>query len=206
MAYAGDPAAGRAEVLASYDEAIAAVSALSPGVEMWDAPTPCAGWTVLDLAGHLAAVTRYWLRLLAAAVDGRPFADLPTAGALAAMNAADLRGLPERDGSERIARFVELATEHRHRLAAADWELVCGTWSGMGTLTVGQHTGVAIGEWHVHAWDLARALGGDHRPSGPELVQRGQHALFRATADGDPWVAVLAGYGRDPGWRPPGAS
>lgn len=202
----GEPAAGRAELLASYGEAVAAVSALTPRVGAWDAPTPCAGWTVLDLAGHLTCVIRYWLRLLAAAVDGRPLADLPTAGALAAMNAADLRSLPERGGPERIARFVELATEHHRRLEVSDWDLVLGRWSGVGALTVRQHTVVAIGEWHVHAWDLARALGGDHRPSAPELVQRGQHVLFRAVAAGDPWDAVLGGYGRDPAWRPPGGA
>lgn len=120
------------------------------------------------------------------------------------MKAADLQSLPERGGPERLGRSVELATEHRRRLESVDGKLVVGSWTGVGALTVGQQTGVAVGEWHVHAWDLARSLGGDHHPLASEIVRRGQHVLHRATARGDPWDAVLTGYRRDREWRPPG--
>lgn len=46
----------RAELLASYDEALDATLLLAPSIEAWDAPTPCGAWMVVDLAGHLAAV------------------------------------------------------------------------------------------------------------------------------------------------------
>jgi hypothetical protein len=38
----------------------------------------------------------------------------------------------------------------------------------------------------------------DHRPHDVLTVARGQRVVFRATEAGDPWVAVLLGYGRDP--------
>jgi hypothetical protein len=33
--------------------------------------------------------------------------------------------------------------------------------------------GAACGEWHLHAWDFARALGKDYRPADPDILLRG---------------------------------
>ena len=33
--------------------------------------------------------------------------------------------------------------------------------------------GAACAEWHLHAWDLARAQGKDYRPANPEILLRG---------------------------------
>lgn len=189
----------RGAVLASYEEAIRAISVSGREVRRWDAPTPCGEWTALDLVGHMLAIVRYYHRLLDAAIAGRPLSDLPRGAQLAAMNADDLARLPESTGAERVELYVELAGDHLRRLREVDWDLVLGTWSGLGELSVGQHTGVAIGEWHVHEWDLARALGSDHRPSDPLTIARGQRTVLRAIGPGDPWVSVLHGYGRDPG-------
>jgi hypothetical protein len=83
--------------------------------------------------------------------------------------------------------------------------------------------GAACGEWHLHAWDLARSLGKDYRPADPELVLTGWRAgtpqLWPSLAasgrsgsgakpgdsgvpgrDDDPWHAMLVASGRDPGW------
>jgi putative acetyltransferase len=118
------------------------------------------------------------------------------------MNATDLATLEVESGPERIETFVELAEIHLRRLHEANWDTTLGIWAGLGPLTVGEHTGIAIGEWHVHAWDLARASGSDHVPADPATVREGQHVLKRATDPGDPWTAVLRGYERDPGWAP----
>ena len=40
-------------------------------------------------------------------------------------------------------------------------------------VTVGGMAGAACAEWHLHAWDLARAQGKDYRPADPDMLLRG---------------------------------
>jgi len=206
----------KSAVLACYAEGVAAIGALGARVSDWESPTPCGEWTALDLAGHLLAIVRYYHRLLDAVGVGRPLVGLPRGSDLAAMNANDLVELDVAGGSERVEIFCDLSEQHLRRLWDAEWDdgwdATLGTWSGLGDLTVGQHTGVAIGEWHVHAWDLARASGGDHRPNDALTIKKGQRPVGRLTDlagergegdESDLWIAVLGAYGRDPEWRPP---
>jgi len=72
---------------------------------------------------------------------------------------------------------------------------------------VGAMAGAVGGEWHLHAWDLARSLGKDYRPADPELVlaawRGGMPQLWPELTgqDGDdPWHDLLTASGRDPGW------
>ena len=72
--------------------------------------------------------------------------------------------------------------------------------------------GAACAEWHLHAWDLARALGASHRPADPEAVligwQAGMvhrpavvpgHAVAgRPGRETDPWHVLLLASGRLP--------
>ena len=118
-------------------------------------------------AGHLLAIARYY-GLLDAAATGRHRSGLPRGSDLEAMNARDLAALPEGSGPDRIAEFLVLARDYGHRLAGADWRRTLGEWDGIGPLTLAEHTGLAIGEWHIHAWDLARSAGQDHRPADPD--------------------------------------
>ena len=194
----------REAVLAAYADGLDAVGRAGRRVGDWDAPTPCGTWTALEVSGHVLAIIRYYLRLLDAMEDGRPMTHLPRGEDLAAMNSKDLAQLPEGGGAERVERFGELGSEHLRRLRDSEWGRTVGTWSGLGNMTVGEHAGVAVGEWHVHAWDLARASGGDHRPADAITVKQGQRVVLRATGPGDPWAAVLLGYGRDPHWAPTG--
>jgi hypothetical protein len=190
----------RGRIIASYADALEAMRRLSTGISDWSAPTPCGRWSLLELAGHLLAIARYWHRLLDGAESERPNADLPRGPALAAMNARDLLGLPETTGSQRMGRFMEQAAVHVQRLERSNWELTLGDWSGLGSLTIGQHSGVAIGEWHVHAWDIARSIGEEHRPCDAPVVAAGNRVLRDLPEEDDPWLAVLAGYGRDVHW------
>ena len=112
----------------------------------------------------------------------------------------DLFGLPETGGPRRMEIFLDLAAAHLRRLGDVDWSMTLGEWSGLGPLTVGQHSGVAIGEWHVHAWDMARSIGAHHRPSDAMVVAEGNRIVRDVLVRGDPWLAVLDGYGRDPNW------
>jgi hypothetical protein len=202
MTDVGQQQPGRSSVLASYADGVTSIVSAGSRISNWDAETPCGTWKTLDLAGHLLAVVRYYLRLLDASSEGRPIDGLPRGTELAEMNARDLAALVEIRGPERLERFAELAELHLRRLHEASWDETLGTWAGLGPLTVGEHTGIAIGEWHVHAWDLARSSGGDHTPADPVTVRDGQHILRRATEPGDPWVAVLHGYERNPDWVP----
>ena len=72
-----------------------------------------------------------------------------------------------------------------------------GIWQTYGPLTVGEHTGIALAEWHLHAWDFARAIGEDHTPADPETVAAARFALTPAP-EGPPWTAVLRWSGRIP--------
>jgi hypothetical protein len=189
-------------VLASYDEGVVAI-AQAAAIASWDAPTPCGRWRAVELVGHLLSIIGYYHRLLDSASIGRPLPDLPRGEQLAIMNANDLSKLTESGGAERTRKFVDAATSYATRLHDIDWDMALGTWSDLGDLTIGQHAGVILGEWHVHAWDLARSVGVDHRPSDPATVAKGQEAVLRAVGPGDPWVEVLRGYGRDPEWSPP---
>jgi hypothetical protein len=175
-----------------------AVQAAASAVSDWRSPTSCADWDAAALAGHLLAIARYYHRLLDAAVQGRRLADLPRGRRLQDMNALDLAALPHRSGPKRIAEFVTAALQYGERLADVDWELVLGVWDGVGALQVGQHTGLAVGEWHVHAWDLAHVNGQEHRPNDAEIVVAGRLVLPEPLPAGDPWTATLRRAGASP--------
>ena len=64
----------------------------------------------------------------------------------------------------------------------------------------------AIVTWHddhLHRppKDLARAAGGDHQPSDPEVVLAAQRILFVRAPEGEPWGADLQRAGRFPAWK-----
>jgi hypothetical protein len=188
-------------VLEAYDEGVKALETVSPAVADWSASTPCAAWRCVDLAGHVLCIARYYHRLLDAALTGHPLSGLPRGEALVVMNDQDLCELPEGSGPERISDFVRTATAYGDRLRHHDWEMSIGTWPGIGRLTIAQHILLAVGEWHIHGWDLARGAGSDHQPSDPEVVLAGQRILPGSLPDGEPWGAALRGAGRFPSWK-----
>lgn len=188
---------GRHKVLAAYADGLEAVEAIAGRVTDWSAPTPCGQWQAVDLAGHLLAIARYFHDLLDAAEAARPRTGLPTGRSLDAMNAHDLIELLPTQGPDRIASFLRVAGHYGRRLAEADWGVTLGEWGGVGPLTVAQHTGLAIGEWHIHAWDLAQSAGQQYRPADPETTAAGRSLLSQLPA-GDPWLATLIGSGRGP--------
>lgn len=183
-------------MLAAYDEGVRAIDSASAAVVDWYASTPCEAWRCADLAGHVLCIARYYHRLLDAARTGRPLSGLPSGETLAQMNARDLADLPASAGPERIGEFVQIAAAYSDRLRDVDWEASVGDWAGIGALTIAQHSLLAVGEWHIHAWDFARAVGGDHRPADPELLLAGRRVLPGTPTDADPWSATLQWAGR----------
>jgi hypothetical protein len=190
----------QARVLRSYFDGVDAVEAAAAEIHDWSAPTPCAAWSAKELAGHVLAVTGYFNGLLDAAESGDPRRDLVRGNGLEAMNARDLAALPDAGGAERVAEFAKSARRYGSRLATVDWLMVLGYWADLGPLTVAEHTGLAVGEWHIHAWDLWQSMGREYRPADPAVGAEARAALPGSFPGGDPWDATLAWSGR--GIRP----
>jgi uncharacterized protein (TIGR03083 family) len=184
-------------------DAIRRLAAMFAG-ESWNAPTPCPEWRAADLAGHLRCVADNYHEYLDDAPASR-LARLMATGAnhetiarkLARQNAAELAALPDVQPADHVAAFAASA----RRYAARIGPLLClphHSYRGR-VITVAGMAGLACVEWHVHAWDLARALGVDYRPADPAAVLAGWLdgiPQVPAQSAGDPWLAVLRAAGR----------
>ncbi len=146
--------------------------------DMWAGPSPCPEWRVADLAGHLRCVADDYHEYLDDAPASR-LARLMATGAhpdtlarkLARQNAAELAALPDAPGPEHIAAFARSARSYAQRLLPI-WDLPHHQYRDI-PVTVGGMAGAACAEWHLHAWDLARAQGKDYRPAHPEVLLSG---------------------------------
>jgi hypothetical protein len=165
------------------------------------------------MAGHLRCVADDFNEYLDEAPVSR-YARLMATGAhpdtlgrkLARQNAAELAALADASPAEHIAAFASSARNYALRLSAV-WDLPHHQYRDT-VVTVGGMAGAACAEWHLHAWDLARALGTDYRPADPAAVLAGWRAGMphlpvppaslgaRAVRHYDPWHAVLAVSGR----------
>jgi len=169
-----------------------------------DLPTPCAGFSVGELRSHVLG----WLQFFAAALSD-PAADSarpdPHAFALAdATRASEI----VRDALAVIC--VAIADD-------AAGQVVVMSGSRMAGDAV---LGMALGEYIVHAWDLATATG--QRYSAPEPSVRPAHEFLEGMIapeyrgpdsgffdaevpvphDASPLDQLLGFAGRDPRWRP----
>ncbi|GAA2301371.1 hypothetical protein GCM10010402_70290 [Actinomadura luteofluorescens] len=200
----------RCRVLESYQDGVKAVRSLAETVADWDVPTPCADWQLIDLAGHLRCVAENFLEYLQDAPDSRLaklFAqDAATAVLIrqqARQNAAELAVLPPEPGPERILAFGVSAGAYADLLPDM-WDRTHLIYRGT-KYTVGDHAGAACVEWHLHAWDFARAIGADYRPRDPDLLVSAWHwgVPHLPLEPGDSWEAVLRSSGRSPRWPDP---
>lgn len=163
----------------------------------WDRPTPCRDWTVRDLVNHVAGEDLWTVPLVQGSTieevgdrfDGDVLGDDPNATALdaarAAVAAVDDR-IPE-GGTVQLSYGEEQLEEYVRQLAA---------------------------DHLVHGWDLAVALGGTPRLDADlvagvagwfadrEEIYRSVGAVGPRTGSyDDPQDDLIAGFGRDPGWR-----
>jgi len=169
------------------------VRQIGPG--QWDLPTPCTDWTVRDLVAHIVSEARWTPPLLAGltieevgdALDG----DLLGADPIAACTEAIDIALESARGPAIGERCVQLS---------------------FGVTPAQEYLRQLTADYLIHGWDLATALGVDHRLD-PELVSAiggwflGQQDGYRAAGavaepitvgpDGDPQVRLLAMFGRD---------
>jgi len=182
--------------LAAFNDGVTVICQLSAQFSEagWAGPSPCPEWRVSDLAGHLRCVADDYHEYLDDAPASR-LARLMATGAhadtlarkLARQNAAELAALPDASGPEHIAAFASSARSYARRLPPI-WDLPHHRYRDV-LVTVGGMGGAACAEWHLHAWDLARALGKDYRPADPEILLLGwqagvPHLPPTAAADG----------------------
>jgi uncharacterized protein (TIGR03083 family) len=205
-------------ILIAYDDGVTAIRQLAGlfDASTWAAQTPCPEWRAADLAGHLRCVADDFHEYLDEAPVSR-YARLMATGAhpdtlgrkLARQNAAELAALADAPPAEHIAAFERSARAYASRLPAV-WDLPHHQYRDK-VVTVAGMAGAACAEWHLHAFDLAAALGRDYRPHDPAAVLECWRAgmPFRpvpvtrppwrgglAVRHADPWHAVLAASGR----------
>ncbi|HEY3682636.1 MAG TPA: maleylpyruvate isomerase N-terminal domain-containing protein [Streptosporangiaceae bacterium] len=195
----------RARTLASFLDGVTVIGELAATFTTvdWHAPTPCGDWRAVDLAGHLRCVADD----LGENLDTAPYGRLATLMAadvdaeerdrmLARQNAAELVALGRVTGPVSVRAFAAAARAHARRLPEL-WGRTYYRYRG-DDVTVGEAVGALCVEWHVHAWDLARARGMDYRPADPATLLAGWRTGLphRPVGGGDPWLAVLRAYGR----------
>jgi uncharacterized protein (TIGR03083 family) len=202
----------RDEVLRLYDEGVDAFARLAGGLsdDGWEGPA-CGEWTAAALTLHVAAVAAWYHAWLDRAEHGDAAPPFP-GEQLAAQNELALVPLAETAGPAARDLFVTRARSYAARLPAA-WDLPYGY--PRGTVTAGLHAAMAASEWHLHAWDLARSVGAEHKPSDPDALYRATGACLAKAQGGlkgriadllvpvgarlSPWEALLRRSGRAPG-------
>jgi uncharacterized protein (TIGR03083 family) len=203
------------QALAAYHDGVTVICELAAqfNEESWLAQSPCAEWCAVDLVGHLRCMADDYHEYLDDAPDSR-LSRLMATGAdpgklarkLARQNAAELAALPDAPGPKQVTAFAESARLYALRIRGT-WELPHHEYGGT-TVSVGGMTGWVCAEWHLHAWDLAQALGKDYRPARPEILVAGWRSGVHyrpvdvAGAAGDTWHALLIASGRSPHWSP----
>jgi hypothetical protein len=72
-------------------------------------------------------------------------------------------------------------------------------------VTTGGMLGAACAEWHLHAWDLAQALGKDYQPADPDILVAGwQAGIPHLPLDLPLGVVTCGGPWRPATCHPPG--
>jgi uncharacterized protein (TIGR03083 family) len=168
----------------------------------WLKPTPCEGWTAVDLAGHVLTAIDNWHVLLDDAEAG---VSVPRFGwdEMDAHFEAVLASLPVGSGPDRIGAFAERAEDYFERVAGLDPDLPSvPAMSAVAVvpITVGLFAWVGGTEWQIHAWDFAQVIGQDYRTEHARMIYNGTMAIRgRTPGDEDPWEAMLSRWRQHPG-------
>ncbi|HEX5190009.1 MAG TPA: maleylpyruvate isomerase N-terminal domain-containing protein [Streptosporangiaceae bacterium] len=197
------------DVPVAYDDGVRAIVEIAAQFTRttWNAPTTCPEWRAADLAGHLRCVAEDYHEYLDDAPVSR-LSRLMATGAqpqsiarkLARQNAAELATLPDVPPAEHIAAFARSASRYAARIGPLR-TLPHHSYRGQ-VISVTGMAGIACVEWHLHAWDLASALGISYRPADPGAVLTAWLSgipMLLPSYEPDPWLAVLRVSGRLPG-------
>lgn len=136
----------------------------------WDNPSPCAGWTARDVAGHCMGVV-----------------EMVGASARGAAPAHDFMGQPRAvAGADPYASWCAIRDQALESLDHVG-ALQRTAQTPFGEQPVEAFIGFIKADTLIHTWDLARAVGGDERLD-PQLVDQVYAAM-------SPMAAMLAGSG-----------
>ncbi len=166
--------------------------------EQWNAPTPCADWSVRDLVNHVAAEDRWTVPLMAGRTiadvgdrfDGDVLGEAPVSAALEAAREAVTAVADHVDRVERVhLSYGDERPEEYVRQLAADhlvhaWDLAAATG---GDTRLDPHLVAAVAGWYTEREELYRAAG---------LVAARGSLTGAAQAD------LLARFGRRASWGP----
>lgn len=186
------------EMLTAYGRALDDTTALASEAGDLTVPTPCAGWDLADLFGHMTGQN---LGFAAAVADS----DAPVSA---------YESVPVT--SDDVARtWQDSAVRVRDAFGAADPTATVHLAEFGFRPTVAVALGMQLLDAAVHAWDVATALGHTYRPTEATVTfvldmarqiaaRPGGTPVFAAPlAEGgqDPWDDALRLLGRDPGQR-----
>lgn len=162
----------------------------------WDAPTPCADWSVRELVNHVAGEDLWAVPLLAGStveevgdrLDGDLLGDDPVASARAAAGDAS-EALTTDQATVHLSYGEERTDEYLLQLAADHlvhgWDLAAATG---GQRAMDDELVAAVGAWFSEREEIYRSAGA----IGPRAAYDGTDAAGR----------LLATFGRDPAWSP----
>lgn len=170
------------EMLAEYDRALDDTTVLASGAGDLTVPTPCAGWDLADLFGHMVGQN---LGFAAAVADG----DAPVAAYESVPVVTDDVAL----------RWQDSATLVRKAFGAADPEATIHLAEFGFRPTVAVALGMQLLDAAVHAWDVTTALGRTYQPSEATVtVVLDMARQIAARPGGTPvFAAPLAEHGND---------
>lgn len=164
----------------------------------WDAPTPCAEWSVRELVNHVVGEELWTVPLL----RGKTIEEVGSQFDGDVLG-ADPLGRARVAADEAVAVVDEIVPGGGHvRLSYGEEDM-------------GEYVRQLCADHLIHGWDLAAATGGDTSMD-PELVAEvgvwfaEREAMYRnagvvgprPAGAGDPQSDLLAGFGRTSGWGP----
>ncbi|HEU0241719.1 MAG TPA: TIGR03086 family metal-binding protein [Micromonosporaceae bacterium] len=167
------------------------------GSGAWTAPTPCADWDVRALVNHLTYENKW------------------TAPMLEGATVAEIGDRYEGDllGGDPVGAFASASREAVDSSARIDTSKIVHL--SFGDVPASEYLYQLAADHLIHGWDLAAATDGDRRFD-PEVVAAvadwfaDREAMYReggaigprmSSSGDDPQDRLLAGFGRDPGWR-----
>lgn len=162
----------------------------------WSAASRCEGWTVSDVYAHLAGDCDRFREWLADAERGVLVPPFPPEQ-FRADNAMLLETFTGVTGPQRLAAFETAFDKWIERAAALDPSTP--QRHPRGTITVESQLWLAGGEFAIHGWDVADALGRAwDPPAAIEGIVAAWSSIVAPVRDGDPWLALLRAAGRMP--------
>lgn len=170
--------------------------------DQWGAPTPCGDWDVRTLVNHVVGEDRWTVPMFAGA----------TIAEVGDRFGGDVLGRDPATAARQAALAAEAAVSDPGALDRTV-HLSAGDTPGR------EYLRQLMAEHLVHGWDLAVAVGADrrldpaavHECAGWFADRRGQYrsgglvdAAVELPDGAGEQDRLLAAFGRDPAWRPPG--